>query len=403
MKASTKTVFESDPDRLPPITFVVGPHIALAVAEAIDALVRGDLDACLASANTPGLDGQDRLLALIASGLAHYRKGDFAECERIAAVMKALAPNVSFVELFSAVSLEYRGRVDLASTGFVAALSLSAGLTVKDSFEKVIAAIGDNNFALLKDPTVVMAGFGMARTGAWSKQRDVVAPRLVSIALEQGREPSHRARSLLRILTFLGLADARDPAWQDAIFDQCALPMLEALLREGRVDTALALELDLFQYYVKTLEIADRHRNATVRLAPMFAAAGRTRGATLPAIRRLSQKQRYRVGFVAFHLGELAHARAALDIVECLHARPLRRIDVTLVAMNGAEPEFVNRCHRAGVPVHVVAPQSDFERDAEHRYLELRSFLEQGDFDAVTWITASENCAYAFALPLAPA
>lgn len=124
MKASTKTVFESDPDRLPPITFVVGPHIALAVAEAIDALVRGDLDACLASANTPGLDGQDRLLALIASGLAHYRKGDFAECERIAAVMKALAPNVSFVELFSAVSLEYRGRVDLASTGFVAALSL---------------------------------------------------------------------------------------------------------------------------------------------------------------------------------------------------------------------------------------------------------------------------------------
>jgi glycosyltransferase involved in cell wall biosynthesis len=394
--------FKIDPARLPPVTIAIGAHLAPETARAVEALARADFDACIAASRERPLTGESRVLALVAASLAYYSKGDFAGCETvIGRFVEAAGPN-PFMILLDAVCRERQGLVLEADSRLVEALAAATGQGGREEFDAILVALGRHDFSALSDPTIVMAGFGMTRIGSWQRRSAVVRARLPAFGAAAGRGLAIDLKSATRLLVFFGLSETRFPDWQDAVFASCAMPMITSLIATGRIGLALALEPVLFELYVKTREVKARHKFALSNLVPAYADAGRRRSQVLPPLMPIRPRDVYKVAFVASRLSELAHTITTLDTIACLHAVRPARLACSMIGLHGADTRFLQRCASRDVPTHTISESPDVDANVDKLLIELRSFIAAEGFDAVIWVSTSEHCAFAFALPLAP-
>jgi hypothetical protein len=222
--------------------------------------------------------------------------------------------------------------------------------------------------------------------------------------LTQKRAPRNLLLGLLaKTLQIIGYAKDQPYEKVRLIFEKYVHPLMLWALETGQHDIGLFLETQTYECLVKQKETETHFRELFATWTEAMLAAGRRKGATLPARGLTPGKTRRRVAFFVHVASTLAHIDALINMLRGYRQLEAQPFDPVVYCFQSRHPQMEAAFAELGVPLvlmDVVAPETAGSTTA--RLLRIREKMAEEDVDAVVWISLGAMLAYTFALRLAP-
>lgn len=345
----------------------------------------------------------DDTASALARAMSLLRAGALDEADLAIDAIRQRAPHHPAAALLKAEVLDARGRAAeaLAEATHGMAAIYAVAPQVPTVTAAMLEAIGAHPLARVRSQARLFRLFGtlLAKSLPPAAAAELAAsPGWARVAGWGGGEFEGR---LGPALALLGFSRSADPHWNRAVFEGAVLPLLLAMLEQGRYGEAFALERHAYESYVKQTE-SESHFTATVsRWKDAMRAAGARYASTLPRLPRAAPGALMRVAFFVHSVTHLAHVQMVLNLVEGNAELATPRFQPFVFCLVG-EPPALERFRRAGAKVEVLSETGANVTDLA-ALAALRQRIAQSGIDVLVWVSVVALMPFAFAMRLAPA
>jgi len=208
----------------------------------------------------------------------------------------------------------------------------------------------------------------------------------------------------VKVFDQLKFSEVGDDAWKDRVFQQFALPYLQALIKKGMVDFALSIETQIYVRYLRTggEDYEERFVRSTRKWYPMMEEMGEkvAEALKLPPNKGLTKKNNNKIAFFIHNESTLAHIGTVFSILESYKNRGVRWFEATVYAMDGFSQEMRDSFAEHGVDVvnlGELRPGTAYL----HRFLHLRELLRENNTERLVWVCLTTMMCFAFGLRIA--
>lgn len=207
----------------------------------------------------------------------------------------------------------------------------------------------------------------------------------------------------IKVFDQLKFSEVGESAWKDRVFQQFALPYLQALIEKGVVDFALSIESQIYVRYLRAggEDYEERFVRSTRQWYRMMEQMGEKVAIAkkLPANKGL-KKHNNKIAFFIHNESTLAHIGTVFSILESYKNRGDCWFEATVYAMDGFSQEMRDTFAAYGVDVVNLGELKPGTAYLE-RLLHLRELLRENKTERLVWVCLTTMMCFAFGLRIA--